>query len=237
MKNFIRYFILFCCGFVLWTGSTASKLQAQTLDKATGRLIIDTSMVIVQAKPERHLIGLRWNAANCGVSFSPDLKAKDITTYNNISLLYTYYAPLWGYMDIFGFQAGFKYGSYGFESEYNINNMDQTLTFVQVPFMSAFHYDINKLRIYLNIGPYVTYHLTTSRSTGFDCYDQRWNYGLEGYAGVGYQFGKFQVGLDFGYQYSLGFLFHPEKLSDTWWLYSYATQWTFGLSVHYLLTD
>jgi hypothetical protein len=233
MSKFTRYILFFCLCFAFVAGSKTA--QAQTLDKATGRLIIDTSMMVVQEAPPRHLLGIRWNVANCGVSFSPDLKATNITTYNNISLLYTYYAPLWGYMDVFGFQGGIKYGSYGFKTEYNINNMDQRLTFVEVPILSAFHYDFEKFRIYLNIGPYLTYHLQTSRSSGFDCYDRRWNYGVAGYLGLGYFIGRFQVGLDFGYQYSLGFVFHPEKLSDNWWLYSYASQWTFGLSVHYHL--
>ncbi|MBR5249371.1 MAG: PorT family protein [Bacteroidales bacterium] len=228
------FFLLFALILGLVIGGK-SPMMAQTLDKQTGRLIIDTTMRVVTAKPTYHQVGVRYNIANCGVSFSPDLKAKTITTYNNIALLYTYYSPLWGYMDYFGFQTGIKYGSYGFTTEYNINNMDQTLTYVELPLLAAFHYDFNKFRIYLNVGPFLDYHLATSRSTGFDCYDQRTGYGILGYAGLGYQLGRFQIGLDFGYQYSLGFMFHPEKLADDWWLYSYASQWSFGLSLHYTL--
>lgn len=234
-KHLILYTALLTGIALLHTG--APSLKAQTLDKQTGRLLIDTTMVVVQEKPSQHLIGVRYNIANCGVSFSPDLKAKNITTYNNVALLYTYYAPLWGYMDIFGFQGGVKYGSYGFTSEYNINNMDQTLTYLEVPVLAAFHFDIDRLRIYFNIGSFVDYHLRTSRTSGFDCYDRKWGYGVTGYAGLGYQFGRFQIGLDFGYQYSLSFLFHPEKLSDDWWLYSYASQWQFGISLHYRLSN
>lgn len=211
------------------------RMAAQDIDPMTGRIIIDTVMTRVQIKPKSHWLGVRWNYGMTGVSFSPDLKAKKVNTLANVSVLYTYYHPLWGYMDFFGLQTGLKYGQQGFTTEHNLDGMDQVLTVVELPFMSAFHIDFGPVRVHINAGPYVGYRLATSRPEGFDCYDRRWDYGVTGTAGIGYCFGPFEFAVEAGYQYSFSWLYYPTKMSDDWWMYSYPNQIMIGCSLHYRL--
>lgn len=200
------------------------------------RYIEDTTSVTktLKIRPTEHLIGIRYSYAMTGVHFTPDLSEKGVNTPLNFALLYTYYHPLWEVWPYFGIQTGVKYGQQGFTTEYNLDNMDQTITAIEVPLVSVFKIDIKKrMRIMLNIGAFGGYRLNTSKEGGFDCFDKRIDYGILGGGGVAIRFHPIEFHIEASYQYSLSWLYYPEKFSSSWWIYSYPHQLSFSFGIHY----
>lgn len=210
-------------------------LVSITYSWGQGVVEIDTTFSkTVTVKPTEHLLGVRYSYEMTGVNFAPDLKAKMVHTYKNFALLYTYYHNLWDLWSFFGIQLGAKYCQYGFTSEYNIDNMDQTLTAIEIPLVSQFKYDVGKhLRLLLDIGGFAGYRIGTTNPKGFDEYDQRWDYGALGGLGTAIRFHPFEFHIEVLYQYSFAFLYQPDKLSDDWWLYSYPNRISFNFGLFF----
>lgn len=201
----------------------------------SGYFEIDTTFSkVVQVRPTEHLLGVRYGYEITGVSFAPDLKAKSVHSPLNFSILYTYYHNLWDTWSYFGIQTGAKYCKYGYTSEYNIDNMDATFTAIEVPLVSQFKYDIGeRFRVLLDLGCFGGYRIGTSIPTGFDNFDARWDYGFLGGGGFALRFHPFEIHIEALYQYSLSWLYKPEKLSDEWWLYSYPHRLGFNATLYF----
>ena len=167
---------------------------------------------------------------------TPDMGIKSTNSPFNIAVLYTYYHPLWGAYDFFGLQTGLRYSKYGFvNDEYQFEHFEQTVTFVELPFLSAFHVDLGEhFRILISLGPFVGYRFATTKDNGFDCFDNRFDYGIVGGAGLAYILGKrIEFHLEGAFHYSLSMLYHPEKMSSSSWIYSYPWQASISFGVHF----
>jgi hypothetical protein len=226
MIRFLRH--IFVIALFIAIGNSAARAQG-------GFVEIDTTFSKkVNVRPTEHLLGVRYSYEITGVHFAPDLKAEQVHTYKNYAILYTYYHNLWDVWSYFGIQFGAKYCQYGFTSYYNIDNMDQTLTAIEVPLVTQLKYDVGKhLRLMLDIGGFAGYRLSTDNPKGFDQFDQRWDYGAQGGGGVALKFHPFELHFEVLYQYSFAFLYHPEKLSTDWWLYSYPNRISFNFGLFF----
>lgn len=196
----------------------------------------DTTVITktVSIRPREHLLGIRYSYAMTGVHFTPDLKQKGVNTPLNFAILYTYYHPLWEVWSYFGIQTGVKYGQQGFTTGYNLDDMDQTISTIEIPFVTQLKFDIkNILRIMVHVGPFAGYRLTTTKASGFDCFDRRIDYGVLGGGGIAIRVHPIEFHIEASYQYSLSWLYHPEKFSSSWWLYSYPHQLSFSFGIHY----
>lgn len=200
------------------------------------RFIADTTVITkkIQIRPKEHLVGIRYSYAMTGVQFTPDLKEKGVNTPLNFALLYTYFHPLWDVWSYFGLQTGVKYGQQGFTTEYNLDNMDQNISTIEVPLVTVFKIDIkNFMRVMLNVGAFGGYRLTTTKPGGFDCFDNRIDYGVLGGGGIAIRLHPIEFHIEATYQYSLSWLYYPEKFSSSWWIYSYPHQLCFSFGIHY----
>jgi len=217
--------MLFLCG---------TSLSAQEYDTLTVAPL-DTVKTHKVVYPE-HLIGVRYSFNLTNVKSNVSVNQVGYTSPVNLEILYTYYHPLWNYIGYFGIQTGLRYTKFGFSSDANIRNFDQVVTSIQLPVLSAFHFDIGKhFRILLNLGPYFGYRLSTTKEEGWDCFDKRFEWGIEGQAGFGLRFGPIDIHMTGGYMFDFGFLYHPEKFSSTTWLYTYPNAWSFGCGIYYKL--
>jgi len=207
-------------------------LSAQEYDTLT-IAPLDTVTTHKVVYPE-HLIGVRYSYNLTNVKTNVDVQQSGYISPVNLEILYTYYHPLWEYLGYFGLQTGLRYSKFGFSSDANIRNFEQTVTTIQLPVLSAFHFDAGKhFRFLIDLGPFLGYRLNTTKEEGWDCFDKRFEWGLEGHGGLGLKFGRFELHLTAGYQFCFGFLYDPEKFSSTNWLYSYPNAWTFGCGIHY----
>ena len=221
---------------ILLTLISVSPLRAQDdTVKIQPGIQWDTAIVVKPTHKPEHLIGVRYDYSFTGVSMTPEMGTKSINSPVNIAVLYTYYHPLWSVIDIFGIQTGLRYTRYGFvNSEYNFERFQQTVSVIELPLISAFHVDIGEhFRILLSLGPFIGYRFATTKENGFDCFDNRVDYGVQGGAGLAYIIGKrFELHLEGTFHYSLSMLYHPEKMSSVSWLYSYPWQASISLGFH-----
>lgn len=195
----------------------------------------DTAVVIKPVKASEHLLGVKYDFSFTGVTMTPEMGVKAINSPINVAVLYTYYHPQWSVIDIFGIQTGFRYTTYGFvNDEYDFEHFEQTVSVIELPLISAFHVDLGEhFRILISIGPFVGYRFATTKDNGFDCFDNRFDYGIQGGAGLAYIIGKrFELHLEGTFHYSLSMLYHPEKMSSVSWLYSYPWQASISLGFH-----
>ena len=195
----------------------------------------DAAMVVEAMRYPERLIGVRCGYCFAGVTMTPDMGIKPVNSPVNVAILYTYYHPLWSVIDVFGLQTGLRYSRYGFvNDEYVFEHFEQTVSIIELPFLSAFHIDLGEhFRILLSIGPFLGYRFATTKDNGFDCFDNRIDYGIQGGAGLAYIIGKrFELHLEGTFHYSLSMLYHPEKMSSLSWLYSYPWQASISLGFH-----
>lgn len=196
----------------------------------------DTTVKVLPVKYPEHLIGIRYDFSFTSVSVTPDMGVKPVNSPLNIAVLYTYYHPLWSAYDFFGLQTGLRYSKYGFvNGEYQFENFEQTVSLVELPFLSAFHVDLGEhFRILASLGPFIGYRFATTKENGFDCFDIRFDYGIAGSLGVAYILGKWvEFHLEGVFHYSLAMLYHPEKMSSSTWIYTYPWQASICLGVHF----
>lgn len=215
MKASLRHIALMTVAFILFPAA----VQAQ--EGVFETKAIDTVKTHTVKVPE-HLIGVRYSVAVSGTFTSKTVEQKMLVNPMTFELLYTYYHPLWGYIGCFGFQTGIRYTGGGLKIEKYYEELNQTYTALQVPVLSAFHFDIGKhFRIPLSMGPYVGYRLNTDKEGGWDCFDERFELGVEIHGGAALRFGIFEIYFEAGFQYCLSFLYDPEKLSSDVWLYTH----------------
>lgn len=196
-------------------------------------LIQDSTVKEVSKYKPVGMLGIRGSYQLNGLKATPDIGAKGISTYKNISLVYTYYNSLWNMMNNFGFQIAAKYGEYGFTSQWL---EDEYVSYAELSMLSHFHFDFSRFRFIAGIGPYAGYRLKTLKENdSWDQYDNRFDYGLMGGAGFAVIFGRFEIQLEGDYQFSLSSFYHMNKYSDEYWLIATPRNIIVNLTLSYHL--
>ena len=196
-------------------------------------LIQDSTTKATSHYKSSGMIGIRGSFQLNNVSATPDIQATGITSYKNLSLVYTYYNSLWDMMPYFGVQAAAKYGEWGFNSGYLES---EHATYAELSLLSQFHFDFLPFRFLFGIGPYAGYRLDTLKENdSWDNYDNRFEYGLMGGAGLGVVMGRFELQIEGDYQFSLSSVYHVNKYSDEYWLTAYPRNILVNLTLFYHL--
>ncbi|MCR5709404.1 MAG: hypothetical protein K6G79_02855 [Bacteroidales bacterium] len=181
-----------------------------------------------------HMVGVQYGVNWSGVSASPKIGADKIFTYHNYGVFYTYYHALWDYMFNFGLKFGVTYGQEGYvATRYDMPG--ELCTVVNVPLISQFKIDFLPFRLLINIGTYGGYRLETDKAGGFDKYDQRVDYGVLGGLGLAFVLNPFELHLEANYKYAFASMYHTNKISDIYWMYTYPQNLLFSASLHFHL--
>jgi hypothetical protein len=189
----------------------------------------------------QHLIGIKGGYGIANVSFSQDIDHKSFTTPVNFGIYYTYLHSLWGYMPYFGFQTGLEYSEIGFneltvgEKEEIIAEEKQIYQSVQLPLLSQFRVDFWKMRLFLNIGPYGYYVLSTNLEGGIPTTTNKAGIGIMGGGGIALVLNPVELQFDCSYKYGITNFSDPKMYSDEVWVYTNATQLTFNLGLFFRL--
>lgn len=180
-----------------------------------------------------HMIGASYGATWSGVTSSPGLGQEKKMTWHTVGVYYTYYHALWDQLFNFGLKFGAMHGYEGYLTPKN--NYQETCEVVEFPLLSQFKLDFSRFRILLNIGPYAGYRLSTDKEGGFDKFDQRFDYGVIGGGGLGVVFNPFEIHLEANYKYAFASMYHTNKISDIYWIYTYPQNLMFSISLHFHL--
>ena len=180
-----------------------------------------------------HMIGVSYGVNYSGVTSSPKIGHEKIWTYNSFGVYYTYYHALWDQLFNFGIQFGAKHGYEGYTSSWG--TLGETCEVIEVPLISQFKIDFSIFRLLVNLGTYGGYRLSTDKEGGFDKFDQRYDYGVIGGGGVAIVFKPFELHLEANYKYAFASMYHTNKLSDIYWLYTYPQNVMLSASLHFHL--
>ncbi len=182
------------------------------------------------AQKREHLIGVRTGYIISGMDTRPTIEIKNINTYQNYGIIYTYYHDLWGYINLFGFQSGISKNEVGFSYQEKITRYEV----ITLPFVSQFHFDFWKMRLLLNAGGFGGYRINkeTTDEIGFDKHDYRYDYGFIAGGGLALKLKPFEFHLEGNYNYSLSYLHNPKKFSETDYLFTYPHALLISLTLY-----
>lgn len=188
------------------------------------------------------MIGIHYGVSLAQVLWNPSFKQELLFQPVNVSLTYTKYCKMFGYLPYFGYQFGLAYGREGYKFKYNkdsdythtIEGAEQAVIDVaDFNFLMHGHYDFWKMKIFVNLGPYVGYRLAIERFPGkngsvdaaikrkFIDSDFRFDYGLKGGVGFGLVFDPIEIQFAATYKQSLNSLFKPDKYSEYYYRFGY----------------
>jgi len=188
---------------------------------------------------KQHMLGVRGGYALNTVHFNPGRNQKDVPSWKNASLLYTYYHDLWGNLPYFGVQTGFTYT----QQAYDTPNVKRVYEVLRLPLTSQFHIDFWKMRLLINLGCYAGYRMsaidfTEEQPEGvpvtFDCNHIYADYGFQGGLGFALVLKPFEFHIEANYLYSLSMIENYAIYSNEYYTYGYPGQllFTFGLFIH-----
>lgn len=184
----------------------------------------------VQGQSKQHLLGIKAGYNISGLISPPNLNNKSISTYQNFSLMYTYYHDLWGMINIFGFQTGISKLSQGYLSPDGIN----TYEVISIPLVSQFHFDFWRMRLLLNAGCFGGYRYSKKNfdGSGFDEFDNKIDLGFIAGGGLAFIMKPIELHLEANYHHSLTYLHDPAKFSNTNYLYTNPNQLIFSITLN-----
>ena len=194
----------------------------------------DFSALDTVARPKKyksiHMIGVSYTVNWSGVMSSPKIGQERIWTFRNYGVSYTYYHAMWDHLFNFGVTLGAKHGYEGYTSPYT--GYGETCEVLEFPLLSQFKIDFSRLRLLINIGPYYGYRLSTDKEGGFDQYDQRHDYGVIGGVGLAIVFKPLELHIEGNYKYAFASMYHTNKYSDLYWLFTYPQNIMISASLH-----
>ena len=240
-------------------------LQAQNDSIIYTGEYLDT--VVLNSKAETindySLIGVNYGVTYSTVYFNPSkMGAAFRFNPNYFSIMYTHYEKLFGYLPYFGLTIGFSHSNEGVtfddnrETGYPLGYIDGatnvSIETYEMPAMMQIHIDSAPTKIMANLGGFIGYRTSVTRSgefmdpeyaNKFRDYEYRFDYGIVGGAGIAFMLDPVELHLNLLARWSMQNLYQPDYYNETFhpyntYYYRYANpidiSITFG--VHFQLT-
>lgn len=203
--------------------------------KDAGTKIKDSSVLYM------HLVGVKWGYAMSSVNFTHTRVHKGIKSPMNAGIYYTYLHSLLGTMPYFGMQVGLAATELGYVhvTEYtNGENKEeeQRYSALELPLLSIFRADMERVRLMLGIGGYLTYIYDTALPDGIiPETTKKGNFGLMGQAGLAIKLHPFELTLEASYKYGLTPFLDHKFYSEDQWIYTHPTQLQFSAGLNFVV--
>lgn len=230
-KLIIALSLLFC----------ASTMHAQTDSLMFTPEYLDTVTINTTEKINDYsMIGFNYGVTFSTIYFNPTKMGADFRfnpTY--FSIMYTHYEKMFNYMPYFGITLGMSYSHEGCtfrnnpETGYPMGYVDgatnMSITTVELPAMMHFHVDAAPTKIMANLGGYVGYRTSISRSgewldeeyaNKFRDYEYRFDYGIIGGAGLAFMIDPIELHFNILARWSMQSLYEPDYYNETFHPYN-----------------
>lgn len=201
------------------------------------------------------MIGVSYGVTFGNFMFNPSRHNRAyVMCPNYVSIMYTHYEKMFGYIANFGFRAGIEYGheavAFKFNEEANryYNYIDGAhqikMEVVDIPVMACFHVDYTPLKFQAAVGVYGGYRLSMEREgeyvekkylNSFRDYEYRWDYGLRGDAGVAFMFDPFELHFTAEARWGWQSLYKADYNSPYYYRFAYPLDVTFTVGLHFQL--
>lgn len=204
------------------------------------------------------LIGVNFGVTFSQMSFNPPVKQTWLYNPYYASVFFTHYLKMFGYMPYFGYKIGFAVGKEGYKFKKNkdtglthkIDGATQArMDIVEIPFLAHMHFDALHFKIMADFGLYGGYRRTIERTgetvlddlrSSFKSTDRRWEYGLQGGAGLGIVFDPVEIHFNAALRYSWSSIYTPDsspsKYNQYYYRFAYPLDLIITAGVHFHLT-
>ena len=224
-----RFAIISICLLCAWIPS-----RAQQEDSPAKTLINDYSM-----------IGVNYGAGLSTFYFNPSrLNTEMLFSPNYISVTYTKHSKMFGAYPYFALVVGFETGSSGFrfvpdKTSGFLDSVDGAsecrIRLYNIPAMMQIHYDVDPLKLMLNVGLYGGWRDSIERSGNWRDYERRLDYGLQGGVGLAFMFDPIEIHFNCGIRWSWSSLYEPNYYSPYYYRYAYPIDFTASVGLHFQL--
>ncbi len=195
------------------------------------------------------MVGVQYGVDLNRMSFNPSMGQSWQFRPLNFGVTYTRYGKIFGYMPYFGLQLGLFYAQEGYlmDEGYNIQGArNVSIDVLELNALAHFHFDFWKLKLIVNIGPYVSYRTSINREadyaippalqTNFLSTDRRWDYGIKGGGGFGLVFDPIEIHFQVMYKFGFGLLYDPNYYSEYYYRFATVSNLVVSVGVHFQLT-
>ena len=201
------------------------------------------------------MIGVNYGVTFGNFMFSPSRHNRAyVMCPNYISIMYTHYEKMFGYIANFGFRTGIEYGheAVGFKYDeengqyYNyIDGANQIkMEVLDVPVLACFHFDASPVKFQGAVGVYAGYRLSIEREgeyvdpkylNAFRDYEYRFDYGLRGNAGVAFMIDPVELHFNAEVRWGWQSLYEADYNSPYYYRFAYPLDVTFTVGLHFQL--
>ena len=201
------------------------------------------------------MIGVNYGVTFSNVFFNPmKMGTEWLFRPTYFSVMFTHYQKMFNYLPYFGFTLGFSYGHSGVkfknnpETGFPMGFIDgatyETMETVQIPAMMQMHVDSHPVKFLVDLGGYIGYRLSMSRSgeylddeytDKFRDYEYRFDYGIAGGLGLAYMLDPVEFHLKLQGRWSLQSLYVPNYYNSMFHPYN-EYYYRFGNPVDLALT-
>ena len=176
-----------------------------------------------------HMVGVKYGYAISNVRFVHTKIHKSIKSPVNAGIYYTYLHSLLGNMPYFGIQTGLALTQVGYThvtgtADNIISEEPQVYDAVELPLLSIFRADIDRIRLMLGIGGVLSYIYDTQLPDGIPSTTKKGNFGIMGQAGIAFKIKPFELHIEAGYKYGLTPFLDHKFYSEQQWIYTNPTQ-------------
>lgn len=211
--------------------SPLCRAQLDTLAYTDGYLdSLDVKTISGKEINDYSLLGVNYGVTFSTISFNPiKMGAEFIFNPTYFSIMYTHHEKMFDYIPYFGITVGLSYSHSGVRFK---NNPDtgfplgfidgatyESMETVELPAMMQIHVDSAPFKVLANLGGYVGYRLSVTRSgeyldeefqNKFRDYERRFDYGVMGGVGFGLMFDPIEIHLNVLGRWSLQNLYEPD---------------------------
>lgn len=201
------------------------------------------------------MIGINYGVTFGNFMFNPSRHNRAfVMCPNYISVMYTHYEKMFGYIANFGFRTGIEYGheavafQYNEEADQYYNYIDGAhqikMEVVDIPILACFHVDFTPVKFQAAVGVYGGYRLSIEREgeyvaeeykNKFKDYEYRFDYGLRGNAGIAFMFDPFELHFNAEARWGWQSLYEPDYNSKYYYRFANPLDVTFTVGLHFQL--
>lgn len=192
---------------------------------------LDTVKITLPEINNYSTIGVSFGGTFTSMSFNPSHSQHRDFHPGYTAITFTHYEKMFDYLPYFAFQIGLQYSHEGYHFKenketgnvfefYKERSNQIKMDVIEVPFLAMIHVDTRNFKFYGDAGLYAGYRMSIERfgpnvdenyRTKWYDTDIRFDYGLQGGAGVGFIFSPFEFTIDAQLRYGWSSIFEPDS--------------------------
>lgn len=201
------------------------------------------------------MLGVNYGITFSNMYYSPSRHNRAyVFAPNYISIMYTKYSKMFGFIPNFGLTIGIAMGNEGFAFKPNpqsgyVDSVDgaerASIRVIEIPALAQGHVDFEPLKLMVNAGIYGGWRLGIERSganldpqwqNSFHDYENRFDYGFQGGVGFAVMFDPVELHFNCNLRWSWSSIYQPDYHDKYYFNYAYPLDIYATVGLHFQLT-